>query len=150
MKIAVINGPNLNLLGLREPELYGHLNYQSLCEKISEKAKELNLEVVHFQSNHEGELVDIIQKTYQKFDGILINPAAYTHTSIALLDALKAVALPCVEVHLTDISKREAFRQHSFVSLYANRTITGKGVEGYLEGLVFLKQMCGEKSETFI
>lgn len=150
MKIAVINGPNLNLLGLREPELYGKLSYQALCEAIDKKAEALKLSVSHFQSNYEGELVTIIQNAYLNFDGILINPAAYTHTSIALLDALKAVGLPCVEVHLTDISKREDFRKHSYVSLYAHRTITGKGVLGYLEGLELLKNICGDKSEANI
>lgn len=148
MKIAVINGPNLNLLGLREPELYGYLTYEALCEKLDEKAKMLALSLKHFQSNHEGELVDFIQSTYQNFDAILINPAAYTHTSIAILDALKAVGLPCVEVHLTDISKREAFRQHSYVSLYANKTITGKGIEGYFEGLEVLKALVGGTREA--
>lgn len=150
MKIAVINGPNLNLLGLREPELYGKLSYQGLCEAIDKKAEALKLSVSHFQSNHEGELVTIIQNTYLNFDGILINPAAYTHTSIAILDALKAVGLPCVEVHLTDISKREDFRKHSYVSHYAHKTITGKGVLGYLEGLELLKNLCGDESEANI
>ena len=123
MKILVINGPNLNLLGLREPALYGSKNFAALQEFILTAAKDLGLEVELFQSNHEGCIVDAIQEAYNRYDGILINPAAYTHTSVAILDALKAVALPCVEVHLTDISTREKFRQFSYVSLYAEHTI---------------------------
>lgn len=137
-KILVINGPNINMLGLREPSLYGAQNYAALKEYICESAAEAGLQVELFQSNHEGTIVDAIQAAYGRFDAILINPAAYTHTSVALLDALKAVALPAVEVHLTDISSREEFRQFSYVSLYAEKVICGKGFEGYREGLLYL------------
>lgn len=137
-KILVINGPNLNLLGLREPSLYGAKDYAALKEHILSCAKKLGVYVELFQSNHEGAIVDAIQEAYGNFNGILINPAAYTHTSVAILDALKAVALPTVEVHLTDISTREDFRKFSFVSLYAQKTICGKGFDGYSEGLMFL------------
>lgn len=137
-RILVINGPNLNLLGLREPALYGAQNFETLQASIREWAAGLALEVELFQSNHEGVIVDKIQAAYGVFDGILINPAAYTHTSVAILDALKAVALPVVEVHLTDISTREEFRRFSFVSLCANKTICGKGFDGYKEGLEYL------------
>ena len=140
MKVLVINGPNLNLLGLREPALYGSQNFAALQELIRESARELGIEVELFQSNHEGAIVDAIQGAYNRMDAILINPAAYTHTSVAILDALKAVALPTVEVHLTDISTREAFRQFSYVSLYAQRTICGLGLEGYRQGLQYLKE----------
>ena len=140
-RILVINGPNLNLLGLREPELYGAKNFKALQEFILTVAAELSLEVELFQSNHEGAIVDRIQAAYGVFDGILINPAAYTHTSVAILDALKAVALPTVEVHLTDISTREKFRQFSFVSFYAQKTICGKGFDGYKEGLEYLSSL---------
>ena len=140
MKIFVINGPNLNLLGLREPALYGTGNFVALQEFIRSSAAEYGVEVELFQSNHEGRIVDAIQAAYGRFDAILINPAAYTHTSVAILDALKAVALPCVEVHLTDISTREEFRRFSYVSLYAERTICGQGFEGYRQGLLYLKE----------
>lgn len=137
-KVFVINGPNLNMLGLREPALYGANNFAALQEYIRTSAKELGLEVELFQSNHEGAIVDAIQATYGVYDAILINPAAYTHTSVAILDALKAVALPVVEVHLTDISTREEFRRFSYVSLCAQKTICGKGFQGYSEGLQYL------------
>ncbi len=137
-KILVINGPNLNLLGLREPALYGARNFEALQGAVREWATALGLDVELFQSNHEGVIVDKIQSAYGVFDAILINPAAYTHTSIAILDALKAVALPTVEVHLTDIAAREKFRQFSYVSLYAQKTICGKGFDGYKEGLEYL------------
>lgn len=140
-KILVINGPNLNMLGLREPALYGAQNFDSLQVFIRSSADSLGLSVELFQSNHEGAIVDKIQAAYGVFDGILINPAAYTHTSVAILDALKAVALPTVEVHLTDISTREEFRKFSFVSLYAQKTICGKGFEGYREGLQYLSEI---------
>ena len=140
MKVLVINGPNLNLLGLREPALYVSQNFAALQELIRESARELGIEVELFQSNHEGVSVDALQGAYNRMDAILINPAAYTHTSVAILDALKAVALPTVEVHLTDISTREAFRQFSYVSLYAQRTICGLGFEGYRQGLQYLKE----------
>ena len=140
-KILVINGPNLNMLGLREPELYGAKNFDALQKFILECADEMGLSVELFQSNHEGMIVDKIQAAYKVFDAILINPAAYTHTSVAILDALKAVALPTVEVHLTDISTREDFRKFSYVSLYAQKTICGKGFEGYKEGLKYLLEL---------
>ena len=140
-KILVINGPNLNLLGLREPALYGAQNFEALQAFIRSSAEALGLDVELFQSNHEGVIVDKIQAAYGVFDGILINPAAYTHTSVAILDALKAVALPTVEVHLTDISTREYFRKFSFVSLYAEKTICGKGFDGYKEGLEYLAEL---------
>ena len=140
MKVLVINGPNLNMLGLREPALYGSQNFVALQELIRDSARQLGIEVELFQSNHEGAIVDAIQGAYNRMDAILINPAAYTHTSVAILDALKAVALPTVEVHLTDISTREEFRRFSYVSLYAQRTICGQGFEGYRQGLQFLKE----------
>lgn len=140
-KILVINGPNLNLLGLREPTLYGSQNFEALQAFICSVAATLSLDVELFQSNHEGAIVDRIQAAYGCCDGILINPAAYTHTSVAILDALKAVALPTVEVHLTDISTREEFRRFSYVSLYAQKTICGKGFDGYKEGLEYLAQL---------
>ena len=139
MKVLILNGPNLNLLGLREPELYGKQDYAALERFIYDSAEDLGMEAEVFQSNHEGVLVDKIQAAYGTFDGIVINPAAYTHTSIAILDALKAVALPAVEVHLTDISRREAFRQVSYVGLACLKTVKGKGFAGYREALTFLK-----------
>ncbi len=141
MKILVINGPNLNMLGLREPALYGAQTFEALQQLVRSEAARLGVEVELFQSNHEGAIVDAIQAAYGVFDGILINPAAYTHTSVAILDALKAVALPTVEVHLTDISTREEFRRFSFVSLYAQKTICGKGFDGYKEGLEYLASL---------
>ena len=140
-KILVINGPNINMLGLREPALYGAKNFQALQQYILDSATRLGVTVELFQSNHEGDIVEKIQAAYEQFHGILINPAAYTHTSVAILDALNAVGLPTVEVHLTDISQREEFRRFSFVSLYAQKTICGKGFEGYAEGLEYLSQM---------
>lgn len=137
MKLLIINGPNLNLLGLREPAIYGSQNYASLCENLNKWAGELGHEIEIFQSNHEGVIVDKIQSAYTVFDGIVINPAAYTHTSVAILDALKAVAIPTVEVHLSDISTREAFRQFSYISLVAKKTICGKGFDGYREAMEF-------------
>ena len=134
-KILVINGPNLNLLGLREPGIYGNRDFSSLLAFIKESATALGLDVECFQSNHEGAIVDKIQQAYGVFDGIVINPAAYTHTSVAILDALKAVAIPTVEVHLSDVDQREEFRRHSFVSLYAEKVIKGQGFEGYREAL---------------
>lgn len=142
MKILVINGPNLNLLGLREPAIYGNNTYLQLCASFTAWAKELNVEIDVFQSNHEGEIVDRIQAAYGVFDGILINPAAYTHTSVAILDALKAVAIPTVEVHISDVNAREEFRRHSFVSLVAMKTIAGYGFEGYHMGLQTLAECC--------
>ena len=137
MKILVINGPNLNMLGIREPAVYGAQNFAALEAFIRESAKELSHEVTLFQSNHEGEIVDVIQSAYGVYDGIVINPAAYTHTSVAILDALKAVAIPTVEVHLSDIHSREEFRHHSYVSLVAVKTICGLGFEGYRRALAY-------------
>lgn len=131
MKLLIINGPNLNLLGLREPEIYGKQNYASLCALIKETCESLDVEYEIFQSNHEGVIVDKIQDAYSVFDGIVINPAAYTHTSVAILDALKAVAIPTVEVHISDINLREEFRKFSYVSLFAKKTIAGLGLDGY-------------------
>ncbi len=138
MKILVINGPNLNMLGIREPDVYGKNTYSDLVAFIEEKAKSMGDEVAFYQSNHEGDIVDEIQNAYQKFDGIIINPAAYTHTSIAILDALKAVGIKTVEVHLSDINEREEFRKTSYVSLYAEKTICGKGFNGYTEAIDYL------------
>lgn len=139
MRLLILNGPNLNMLGIREPDIYGSENYATLCQKIEAHAKEIGIEVEIYQSNHEGDLVDKIQQAYYDFDGIVINPAAYTHTSVAILDALKAVGKPCVEVHISDVSAREDFRQISFVRLAAELTIVGHGIDGYLEAMDFLK-----------
>ena len=139
MKFLVINGPNLNMLGLREPTIYGSQNFEALQNFIKASCAEENVECELYQSNHEGCIVDKIQEAYGIFDGIIINPAAYTHTSVAILDALKSVAIPTVEVHLSDINSREEFRKHSFVSMYAVKTICGLGFEGYKEAVKFLK-----------
>lgn len=138
MKILVLNGPNLNMLGVREPDIYGRETYASLVEKIEAYCKAKGLYVECRQSNHEGTLVDWIQEAYQKFDGIVINPGAYTHTSVALLDALKAVSLPAVEVHISDVDKRESFRQVSYVRAACIATVSGHGTDGYLEAVEIL------------
>ena len=138
MKVFVINGPNLNMLGIREPGVYGSSTYNDLVEMIKKHCAEINVEVDFFQSNHEGDLVDYIQKAYYEADGIVINPGAYTHTSVALLDAAKAVAKPLVEVHISDVSKREDFRQVSYISLAASKRIMGHGFNGYIEALDYL------------
>lgn len=141
MKVLVINGPNINFLGIREPEIYGKTTYEDMLKIIGEYAKKEGIEVSFYQSNHEGDLVDAIQKSYfDKVDGIVINPAAYTHTSIAILDALKAVGIVTVEVHLSAVEKREDFRKISYVGKYASKTITGQGVNGYLLALDYLKE----------
>lgn len=137
MKILVINGPNLNMLGIREPDIYGAQTFAALENFIKDCASKLNIDVTLYQSNHEGAIVDTIQSALGVYDGIIINPAAYTHTSIAILDALKAVALPCVEVHLSDINAREEFRKHSYVSLISKKTICGLGFNGYNEALKY-------------
>ena len=137
MKLLIINGPNLNLLGLREPEIYGKQNYSALCALVKETCASLDIEYEIFQSNHEGVIVDKIQDAYSVFDGIVINPAAYTHTSVAILDALKAVAIPTVEIHISDINSREEFRKFSYVSMVAKKTICGKGFEGYKEAIQY-------------
>lgn len=138
MKILVINGPNLNMLGIREPDHYGKENYANLCEKIQKHCDNKNVEVQIYQSNHEGDLVDEIQKAYGNMDGIVINPGAYTHTSIALLDAVKSVNIPTVEVHISKVEEREDFRQVSYVRLACVKTITGHGTDGYLEAIDYL------------
>ena len=141
MKLLIINGPNLNLLGLREPDVYGSRNYAELVRMIDRHAVELGVECAVFQSNHEGAIVDRIQQAYYEgVDGVVINPAEYTHTSVALLDALKAVSIPAVEVHISNVSEREDFRQISYVRLAAIATIAGKGFEGYLEAMDLLKE----------
>ncbi len=139
-KILVLNGPNLNMLGIREPGIYGAQSFDDLQAFIRARAEALGLEVTLYQSNHEGALVDAIQGALGSYDGILINPAAYTHTSVAILDALKAVRLPTAEVHLSDISSREPFRRFSYVSLYAQKVVYGKGFEGYAEALAWLAE----------
>ena len=139
MKILVINGPNLNMLGIREPDHYGRETYNDLCKKIESYCKEKNIELELYQSNHEGDLVDRIQKAYfDKVDGIVINPGAYTHTSIALLDAVKSVSIPTVEVHISEVEEREDFRQVSYIRAACVKTITGHGTDGYLEAIDFL------------
>lgn len=140
MRILVINGPNINMLGIREKDVYGNGSYVELLAFIEKVCAENDIDVHLFQSNHEGAIVDVIQQAYAKFDGIVINPAAYTHTSIAILDALKAVAIPTVEVHLSNVAKREAFRQVSYAGMAAVKTFMGLGFEGYKEALLFLKQ----------
>ena len=144
MKILVINGPNLNMLGIREPELYGKSDYKALIKSVKAHAKEIGVKIKCFQSNSEGTIVTAIQKAYRSFDGIVINAGAYTHTSIAILDALKAVQIPTVEVHITDINSREEFRKKSYISLYAEKFIAGKGIAGYSEALDYLKEKYGK------
>ena len=143
-KLLVINGPNLNMLGIREPDIYGKEDYAALCRFIEAAADEACVSVTVFQSNHEGAIVDEIQAAYGKCDGIVINPAAYTHTSVAILDALKAVGIPTVEVHLSRVSERESFRKHSFVSLYASAVIEGEGFSGYKTAIYKLKEILKE------
>lgn len=142
MKILVINGPNLNMLGIREPDIYGRKTHDDLLLYIKEEADRLGVAVEFYQSNHEGDIVDKIQSAYGNTDGIVINPAAYTHTSIAIPDALKAVGIPTVEVHISDISSREAFRRISYVSPVALKTIAGKGFEGYILAMNELISHC--------
>ena len=138
MKILVINGPNLNMLGIREPEIYGKDTYQDLISLVESAAARLGVEAAFFQSNHEGNLVDAIQEAYGRYDGIVIIPAAYTHTSVALLDALKAVGIPAVEVHISDVAQREDFRQISYVRGACIGTVMGKGFDGYIEAMEML------------
>jgi len=139
MKILVINGPNLNMLGIREPDIYGKTTYRDLVEMIEDHCGKKGIEVKCLQSNHEGDLVDFIQGAYfDETDAIVINPGAYTHTSIAILDALKAVSIPAVEVHISDIDEREEFRKVSYISSYCSKTIIGKGLAGYIEAIDFL------------
>ena len=149
MKILVLNGPNLNMLGIREPGIYGNLTYDDLVSKIVNYCGEKGIDVVCSQSNHEGELVDMIQQAYfDRVDGIVINPGAYTHTSLALLDALKAVSIPAVEVHISQVSEREPFRQISYVSYYCFKTIMGKGFDGYIEAIDLLLANYGTSSNS--
>ena len=140
MKILVINGPNINMLGIREPEIYGKATYDDLVAFIRIESEKLNTEVDFFQSNCEGEIVTAIQKAYRIYDGIVINPAAYTHTSVAILDAVKAVGIPTVEVHISDPDTREEFRKISFVRSACVATVKGKGFDGYIEAIKILKQ----------
>lgn len=143
MKIRVINGPNINMLGIREPDIYGRVTYQDLVRMITDHAKEIGVETEVLQSNHEGELVDYIQQCYGTVDGIVINPGAYTHTSIAILDAAKSVSVPTVEIHISKVEEREDFRQVSYIRKACVKTITGHGVNGYLEAMDFLKEEYG-------
>lgn len=140
MRILVINGPNINMLGIREKNIYGSKNYKDLIKYIKDYANENYIEIEVYQSNSEGEIINKIQEAYNFYDGIVINPAAYTHTSIAILDALKAVNIPTVEVHLTDIEKREDFRKISYISYFSEKTIKGKGFDGYIEAINYLKE----------
>ena len=139
MNILVINGPNINMLGIREPGIYGKQTFADLLTLLENTAMEENLHIEQFQSNHEGAIVDTIQAAYGKFDGIVINPAAYTHTSVAILDALKAVSIPAVEVHISDVDSREAFRQISYAGMYCEKTIKGQGLDGYRQAIMYLK-----------
>ena len=143
MKILVLNGPNINMLGIREPGIYGRNTFADLLALLERTAMEENIEIEQYQSNHEGCLVDKIQEAYGRFDGIVINPAAYTHTSIAILDALKSVGIPAVEVHISDVSTREDFRQISYARLACCKTIMGHGLEGYREAILYLKSLHG-------
>ena len=144
MKILVINGPNINMLGIGEVNIYGSENYQTLLEKLDKLASEENLEIEEFQSNHEGDIVDKIQKAYKVFDGIVINPAAYTHTSVAILDALKAVNIPTVEIHISKLSEREDFRHVNFIRNYAIKSFEGFGISGYEKAIIYLKNYLKE------
>ena len=146
MKLLVINGPNINLLGIREPGIYGTENYETLCGMIREYCVRNALEVEIWQSNHEGAIVDKIQEAFGRIDGIIINPGAYTHTSIAILDALKGVGIPTVEVHISDVSKRESFRQISYVRMAAVHTVMGEGLKGYLSAIRFLQDYLDEEA----
>ena len=146
MKFFVINGPNLNMLGIREPAIYGKTTYADLVRLVEQAAKELQVEVEILQSNHEGTLVDEIQRAYYEADGIVINPAAYTHTSVAVLDALKAVALPAVEVHISNVKEREEFRQISYAGQACVHTVMGEGIEGYRIAMRVLKEKLTQQS----
>lgn len=143
MKILVINGPNLNFLGIREPGIYGKNTFADLLNMLQDWGKDLGVEVEQYQSNHEGDLVDKIQWAFGKIDGIVINPGAYTHTSVAILDALKAVSIPAVEVHISDVAAREPFRQISYAGMACKKTIKGQGFDGYRQAMVFLKEYFG-------
>lgn len=140
MKILVINGPNINMVGIREPAIYGSENYENLCARIDAAGKTYGVDIERYQSNYEGDIVTKIQQAYGVFDGIVINPAAYTHTSVAILDALKAVSIPAVEVHISDINQREPFRQISYPGMYCEKTIKGHGFAGYEEAIAYLAE----------
>ncbi len=144
MKILVLNGPNLNMLGIREPKIYGKSSFANLLDLLDQTAREAGVEIRQYQSNHEGSLVDAIQDAYGKYDGIVINPGAYTHTSVAILDALKAVSIPAVEVHISDVDAREPFRQISYAGMACVKTIKGQGLEGYRQAILFLKDYIGK------
>ena len=148
MKLLIINGPNLNMLGLREPDIYGRQNFAALEHFIRETCEAQGIEAELFQSNHEGAIVDKIQGAYGRVDGIVINPAAYTHTSVAILDALKAVSIPAVEVHLSDVTKRESFRQISYAGLACIKSYIGLGFEGYRQAILFLKNYLEGRENT--
>ena len=143
MKLLIINGPNLNMLGIREPEIYGKRTFHDLIALLEEKGKTLQVDIEHFQSNHEGCIVDKIQQSYGKIDGIVINPAAYTHTSVAILDALKSVGIPAVEVHISNVDVREPFRQISYPGMFCEKTIKGQGFDGYCQAMEYLKDKYG-------
>lgn len=143
MKILVINGPNINMLGIREPGIYGKQTFSDLLALLETTARQLGVEMEQFQSNHEGCIVDKIQEAYGKFQGIVINPAAYTHTSVAILDALKSVAIPAVEVHISNVDARENFRQVSYPGMYCEKTIKGQGLDGYRQAMQYLKEKYG-------
>lgn len=143
MKILVLNGPNINMLGIREPGIYGKQTFRDLLDLIDAVANEENLVIEQYQSNHEGALVDKIQEAYGKFDGIVINPGGYTHTSVAILDALKAVSIPAVEVHISNVDARETFRQISYAGMACEKTIKGLGIDGYRQAILYLKNKYG-------
>ena len=144
MKILVLNGPNINMLGIREPKIYGKQSFQNLLDLLAKTAVDLGITVDQYQSNHEGNLVDKIQQAYGCYDGIVINPAAYTHTSVAILDALKAVAIPAVEVHISDVDSRESFRQISYAGMACEKTIKGQGLDGYRQAITYLAEKLGK------
>ena len=146
MKILVINGPNINMLGIREPGIYGKQTFEDLLLLLRQTAQEEAIELEQFQSNHEGAIVDKIQAAYRQFDGIVINPDAYTHTSVAILDALKAVGIPAVEVHISNVDAREPFRQISYAGMACVKTIKGQGLEGYCQAIRFLKDYCAARN----
>ena len=143
MKILVLNGPNINMLGIREPGIYGKQTFSDLLALLETTARQLGVEMEQYQSNHEGCIVDKIQEAYGKYQGIVINPAAYTHTSVAILDALKSVAIPAVEVHISNVDAREDFRQVSYPGMYCEKTIKGQGLDGYCQAMKYLKEKYG-------
>ena len=143
MKILVINGPNINMLGIREPGIYGKQTFSDLLELLELTAQRLGVTLEQYQSNHEGSIVDKIQEAYGTVDGIVINPAAFTHTSVAILDALKSVAIPAVEVHISNVDARESFRQISYPGMYCEKTIKGQGLDGYVQAMEYLKETYG-------